>query len=154
MPVFYRRHFTGYVPGKLLLIALKRTLSPLEDVTLACFLGLVVSGLVYWLIAFAHQARFLFRLAAGAAAVFVWLHGSKTKITVAPFHNDRASVTKRALTVSCDRSVLPWPELLRLGLSCWRFCLFITRISRRGRMAQCASIRCLTFFCTSRSRTN
>ena len=35
----------AYVPGKLLLIALKRTLSPLEDLTLACFLGLVVSGL-------------------------------------------------------------------------------------------------------------
>ena len=48
----------AYVPGKLLLIALKRTLSPLEDVTLACVLGLVVSGLVYWLMMFAHQGRF------------------------------------------------------------------------------------------------
>ena len=48
----------AYVPGKLLLIALKRTLSPLEDVTLACVLGLIVSGLVYWLITFAHQGRF------------------------------------------------------------------------------------------------
>jgi hypothetical protein len=47
--LFYRRHFTGIVPGKLLLIALKRALTPLEDVTLACVLGLVVSGLVYWL---------------------------------------------------------------------------------------------------------
>ena len=48
----------AYVPGKLLLIALKRTLSPLEDVTLACVLGLIVSGFVYWLITFAHQERF------------------------------------------------------------------------------------------------
>ena len=47
----------AYVPGKLLLIALKRTLSPLEDVTLACLLGLVLSGLVYWLMTFANQGR-------------------------------------------------------------------------------------------------
>ena len=33
----------AYVPGKVLLIALKRTLSPLEDVTLACVLGLEMS---------------------------------------------------------------------------------------------------------------
>ena len=31
----------AYMPGKLLLIALKRALTPLEDVTLACVLGLV-----------------------------------------------------------------------------------------------------------------
>ena len=63
----------GYVPGKLLLIALKRTLSPLEDVTLGCFLGMVVSGVVYWLITFAHQARFYFVWPLATAAVFVWL---------------------------------------------------------------------------------
>ena len=54
----------AYVPGKLLLIALKRELTPLEDVTLACVLGLVLSGLVYWLMTFAHQGTFLLRLAA------------------------------------------------------------------------------------------
>ena len=37
----------AYVPGKLLLFLLRRTLTPLEDVTLACFLGLIVSGLIY-----------------------------------------------------------------------------------------------------------
>src|SRR6266487_2795258 len=47
----------AYLPGKLALLLLKRTLSPLEDVTLACVLGFVVSGLAYWLIAFAHQAH-------------------------------------------------------------------------------------------------
>jgi hypothetical protein len=35
----------AYVPGRLVLLLLKRTLSPLEDVTLACVLGLLVSGL-------------------------------------------------------------------------------------------------------------
>ena len=48
----------AYVPGKLLLIALKRALTPLEDVTLACVLGLVLSGVVYWLMTFAHRGRF------------------------------------------------------------------------------------------------
>src|ERR1700749_4723992 len=69
----------AYVPGKLLLIALKRTLSPLEDITLACFLGLIVSGLAYWLITYAHQARFFLVWPLMTAAVFVWLYVSKTK---------------------------------------------------------------------------
>jgi hypothetical protein len=47
----------AYMPGKLALLLLKRTLSPLEDVTLTCLLGLLVSGLAFWLILFAHQAR-------------------------------------------------------------------------------------------------
>src|SRR6266487_1352576 len=36
----------AYLPGKLALLLLKRTLSPLEDVTLACVLGFVVGGVV------------------------------------------------------------------------------------------------------------
>ena len=47
----------AYVPGKLLLILLKRTLSSVEDFTLACVLGLVVSALAYWLMALTHQAH-------------------------------------------------------------------------------------------------
>jgi hypothetical protein len=62
----------AYVPGKLLLMSLKRTVSPLEDVTLACVLGLVVSGLVYWLITFAHQGPFYVVWPLSAAVVFVW----------------------------------------------------------------------------------
>ena len=61
----------AYVPGKLLLIALKRVLSPLEDLTLACVLGLVISGLVYWLITFANQERFYFLWPMIAAGIFV-----------------------------------------------------------------------------------
>ena len=81
----------AYVPGKLLLIALKRTLSPLEDVTLACFLGLIVSGLAYWLITYAHQARFFFVWPLRTAAVFVWLYSSKTKTLWR--HSTEAGVT-------------------------------------------------------------
>jgi hypothetical protein len=69
----------AYMPGKLLFMALKRTLSPLEDVTLACFLGLVVSGLAYWLITYANEAHFFFLWPIGTAALFVWLYASKTK---------------------------------------------------------------------------
>jgi len=68
----------AYVPGKLLLIALKRTLRPLEDVTLACFLGLVVSSLIYWLITYAHQGRFFFLWPLATGAVFIWLYAAKT----------------------------------------------------------------------------
>src|SRR3954468_14712040 len=69
----------AYMPGKLLLVALKRTLSPLEDVTLACVLGLVVSGLVYWLMMFAHQGRFYLVWPLTAAGICVWFLSSKRK---------------------------------------------------------------------------
>ena len=69
----------AYLPGKLLLIALKRTLSPLEDVTLACVLGLVVSGLVYWLMMFAHQGRFYLVWPLTTAGILVWLLTSRRK---------------------------------------------------------------------------
>ena len=69
----------AYVPGKLLLMALNRTLSPLEDVTLACVLGLVVSGLVYWLMTFAHQGRFYLLWPLTAAGICVWLFTGKRK---------------------------------------------------------------------------
>jgi hypothetical protein len=69
----------AYMPGKLTLLLLKRTLGPLEDVTLACVLGLVVSGLAYWLIAFAHQARLYVGWPMATTAVFIWLHSARWK---------------------------------------------------------------------------
>ena len=69
----------AYMPGKLLLVLLRRTLTPLEDVTLACFLGLIVSGLVYWLITFAHQSRLYFIWPLATGAVFIWLQGRTTR---------------------------------------------------------------------------
>ena len=69
----------AYVPGKLLLMALNRVLTPLQDVTLACVLGLVVSGLVYWLMTFAHLGRFYLIWPLTAAGVCVWLLSSKRK---------------------------------------------------------------------------
>jgi hypothetical protein len=69
----------AYMPGKLALLLLKRTLSPLEDVTLACVLGLVVSGLAYWLIALAHQARLYLLWPMATIALFVYLHAGRWK---------------------------------------------------------------------------
>src|SRR5262249_675283 len=68
----------GYLPGKMLLILLRRTLSPLEDATLACVLGLVMSAVAYWLITFANQGRFYF-VWPTAVSICVWLLISKRK---------------------------------------------------------------------------
>ena len=105
----------AYVPGKLLLIALKRALTPLEDVTLACVLGLVLSGLVYWLMTFAHQGRFYLVWPLTAAGVCVWFLTSKrksllsTSASLEPFCHGSA-------TQSRDRSTLVLAGVLILGI--------------------------------------
>jgi len=104
----------AYVPGKLLLIALNRTLSPLEDITLACFLGLVVSGLAYWLITYAHQARFFLIWPMMTATVFVWLYVRKTK-TLWRHSPKQASLLENAEVV-CDRSGVALAGVIALGI--------------------------------------
>ena len=105
----------AYVPGKLLLVVLKRALSPLEDVTLACVLGLVVSGLTYWLITFAHLTRFYLVWPLTTAAVFVWLHCSKRKslllnsAKLAASHGESAKQSR-------DRSGLALTGVVALGI--------------------------------------
>src|SRR6478609_1572235 len=105
----------AYVPGKLLLIALKRALTPLEDVTLACVLGLVVSGFVYWLMTFAHQGRFYLVWPLTAAGVCVWLHSSKRKSLL----SNSASLeplSQGSATPSRDRSTLVLAGVLVVGI--------------------------------------
>ena len=84
----------AYVPGKLLLMALKRALTPLEDVTLACVLGLVVSGLVYWLMTFANQGRFYFLWPLIAAGIFVCVNRN-TEIALEKFFKHRAAFQRK-----------------------------------------------------------
>ena len=105
----------AYVPGKLLLIVLKRTLSPLENVTLACFLGLVVSGLAYWLITYTHQARFFLVWPLMTAAVFVWLYASKTK-TLWRHSPKQASLSPESAAVVCDRSGVALAGVIAFGI--------------------------------------
>ena len=64
----------AYMPGKLLLHFLRRTVSPLEDISLACWAGLLISGFAYWLFAFLHQERFYVLWPLAIAALFVSLH--------------------------------------------------------------------------------
>jgi hypothetical protein len=107
----------AYVPGKLLLIALNRTLSPLEDVTLACFLGLILSGLAYWLITYVHQASFflLWPLGTGIAAVFAWVQG--TKIRILWRHSTKqASQSLEGAAVVCDKSGIAFAGVVAIGI--------------------------------------
>lgn len=105
----------AYVPGKLLLIALKRTLSALEDVTLACVLGLVVSGFVYWLMMFAHQGRFYLVWPLTVAGICVWFLSSKRKSLLSNSPS-LESLSQRSAMWSRNRSALVLAGLLALGI--------------------------------------
>ena len=105
----------AYLPGKLLLIALKRTLSPLEDVTLACVLGLVVSGLVYWLMMFAHQGRFYLVWPLTTAGTLVWLLTSRRKSLLSNSARFEPASQERAMR-SRDGSVLVLAVTMMLGV--------------------------------------
>jgi hypothetical protein len=63
----------AYLPGKILLVWLKRKLGLLEDISLSCSLGLLISGLVYWLVAFFRQPHFYILWPAIVIAVIVFL---------------------------------------------------------------------------------
>ena len=105
----------AYMPGKLLLIALKRELTPLEDVTLACVLGLVLSGLVYWVMTFAHQGRFYCVWPLIAAGACVWLRSSKRKSFLSNSSNFEP-VAQGSATPSRDRSTFVLAGVLVLGI--------------------------------------
>jgi hypothetical protein len=112
---FFAVILLGYVPGKLLLLLLKRALSPLEDVTLACVLGLIVSGLVYWLITFAHQGRLYLAWPLTAGAGFVWLYSSKGKSLLR--HSTKlARPHEASASQSCERFGLPLAGVVALGV--------------------------------------
>jgi hypothetical protein len=108
--------FLAYVPGKLLLFLLKPKLSPLEDLTLACFLGLTLSGLAYWLVTFGHQARFYLVWPLATAAVFVWLHARKRNSLLRDSAKVAAAPPDRA-EQSCDRSTLALAGVIVLGVA-------------------------------------
>ena len=63
----------AYVPGKLLLLLSNRRVSPLEEASLACSAGLLISGLVYWVIAVFNREHFYVLWPLTTTAVFVYL---------------------------------------------------------------------------------
>ena len=69
----------AYVPGALLLLLLKRSLSSAEYITLSCVIGLVVSAGVYWLFGFVHLFRLYFLWPLLATAVFASLLWSRRR---------------------------------------------------------------------------
>jgi hypothetical protein len=107
--------FLAYMPGKLVLLLLKRTLSPLEDVTLACVLGLLASGLAYWLIAFARHPHVYVLWPLATAACFVWLRSGKWKSLFGQFEkltpHDEQTVRRPR-----DRSGLALVGVVALGV--------------------------------------
>lgn len=106
----------AYVPGKLLLVVLRRRLVPLEDVTLACFLGLVLSGLIYWLITYAHQSRFFLLWPLATTATFVWYFVSKRR---------RLCESMEASAVELrDRSSIVLAGIIALGIAVLAFLPF------------------------------
>src|ERR1700747_955907 len=105
----------AYLPGKLLLIALKRTLSPIEDVTLACVLGLGMSGLVYWLMMFARQGRFYLVWPLTTAGICVWLFISKRKSLLSSSAQCDPRPQESAMRAR-DGSVLVLAGILALGV--------------------------------------
>ena len=104
----------AYVPGKLVLILFKRTLGPLEDVTLACFIGLIASGLAYWLVAVAHQARFYFAWPLATGVIFFWLYAGKRSSLL----RESAAVPPQnhGEKLSRDRSVFVFAGVIALGI--------------------------------------
>jgi hypothetical protein len=120
-----------YMPGKLTLLLFKRTLGPLEDVTLACVLGFVLSGLAYWLIAFAHQARLYVVWPIATTAVLIWLHSGRWKsllrrsAKLGP--HDEETVRR-----SRDRSGLALAGIVALGVVVMAFLpLYYTNLTLR-----------------------
>jgi hypothetical protein len=105
----------AYMPGKLLLFLFRRRLTPLEDVTLACFLGLVASGLVYWLITFAGRSQLFLVWPLGAGAVFIWLQGSATRSLLR--RSGKVEVSDEQSTKGVyDRSLLVFAGIVALGI--------------------------------------
>ncbi len=72
----------AYAPGALLLLLLKRSLSPAEHITLSCVIGLVVSVGVYWLFGFVHLFHLYFLWPSLATVAFASLLWSRRRLHV------------------------------------------------------------------------
>ena len=122
----------AYVPGKLLLVLLRRTLTPLEDVTLACFLGLIVSGFVYWLITFGHQSHLYFIWPVGTGAVFIWLQSRSTRSLLRCSGNVDVS-NKQSAERAYDGSLLVFGGIVALGVIALAFLpIYYTNLTSRA----------------------
>jgi hypothetical protein len=106
----------AYVPGKLLLILLKRMLSSVEDFTFACVLGLVVSALTYWLMALAHQAHVYVLWPLATTGLFFYLHTGKWKSLFSQLEKVTPH-NKETVRPSRDKSGLALVGVVGLGVA-------------------------------------
>ena len=90
----------GYAPGALLLYLLARSSTPLEHVSLAVTLGLVTSGIVYWLVGIARWAELFVVWPPLAVACLLYLRRRDLK----------------KIRVGLDRSHLALAVVLMLGV--------------------------------------
>ena len=106
----------AYMPGKLLLLLVRRRLSPIEDVTLACVLGLVMSGLAYWLIAFSRHPHIYVLWPLATVALFVYLSAGKWKSLIGRF-DQLAPNNEEPVRRSRDRSGFALVGVVALGVA-------------------------------------
>src|SRR5215475_14086183 len=106
----------AYIPGKLALLLLNRALSRLEDVTLACVVGLVVSGLAYWLIAFTHRAHIYVVWPLVCTALFVYLKAPQWK-SLSQQSTKLAHFDEESAKGPRDRSSLALLGMIAIGIA-------------------------------------
>lgn len=106
----------AYLPGKLLLLLLKVKVSPFEDVSVACSVGLLLSGLAYWLIAFFHYTQFYLVWPLAITAITICLHGRQWR-TLLPWFKEDALRAKESGKHSRDRSGLALAGVMALGIA-------------------------------------
>jgi hypothetical protein len=87
-----------------------------EDFTLACVLGLVVSALTYWLMALAHQAHVYVLWPLATTGFFFYLHAGKWKSVFGPFEKVTPH-NKETVRPSRDRSGLALAGVVALGVA-------------------------------------
>jgi hypothetical protein len=105
----------AYLPGKLLLLLLNRKLSLLEDTTLACSVGLLISALAYWLIVFFRQTHLFVLWPLTITGFFVYLYARRWKRLLAWSRRSELSAEATAKHWS-DKSGFVLAGVMALGV--------------------------------------
>ncbi len=106
----------AYAPGALVLLLQKRSLTPVEHVTLSCVLGLLMSASVYWIFGFFHLFHLYFLwplLATIALASHLWPDlrlRARGPPTTSPIQED-------VVTASCAGSWFALGGIAALGIA-------------------------------------
>ena len=120
----------AYLPGKLFLESLKLRLRPLEDLCVASSLGLIISALAYWLMAYSGQERFYVIWPIAVATVFLFAHRggigalpSVWRTTLFPYETKSSSAQDRSRLCLLVVIALGFAVLAVLPLYYWNLTL-------------------------------